>query len=70
MSEHERQADRLERELDDMQEQSDRLEDEIDETRSDWERKKRDPNVPGAAGDPDRAEEEPKPETDFPSKGD
>ena len=70
MSEHERQADRLEREVDDMQEQSDRLGQEIEDTRQDWERKKQDSKVPGAAGDPDRAEEEPKPETDFPSKGD
>ena len=70
MSEHDRQADRLERELDEMQEQSERLEDEIDATRQDWERKKRDSGVPGAAGDPERAEEEPPPEADYPSKGD
>ena len=70
MSEHDRQADRLERELDDMQEQSDRLGQEIEHTRDDWERKKRDSNVPGAAGDPDRAEEELPPEADYTSKGD
>jgi uncharacterized small protein (DUF1192 family) len=37
-----------EREVEEMEERSDRLEDEIEETRSDWERKKRDPSVPGA----------------------
>jgi predicted nucleic acid-binding Zn-ribbon protein len=70
MSEHDRHADRLERDLDEMQERSDRLEDEIDDTRQDWERKKHDSGVPGAAGDPERAEEEVPPEADFPSKGD
>jgi hypothetical protein len=44
-------ADRLERELGDMERQSERVGAEIDEAREDWERKKRDPSVPGA-GDP------------------
>lgn len=70
MSEHEQQADRLEQELDEMERRSERLEDQIDDTRRDWERKKHDPQVPGAAGDPDRAEQGPLPETDYPSKGD
>jgi hypothetical protein len=70
MTEHDPRADELERELDDMQLRSDQLEHEIDETREDWERKKRDPSVPGAAGDPERAEGEPPPEQDYPSKGD
>jgi predicted nucleic acid-binding Zn-ribbon protein len=48
MTEHERQADELERELDDMQERADKLEDEIDDVREDWDRKKRDSHVPGA----------------------
>jgi predicted nucleic acid-binding Zn-ribbon protein len=65
MSEHERQADRLEHELDEMQERSDRLESEIQDTREDWERKKRDASVPGAAGDPERAEDELPPEADY-----
>lgn len=65
MSEHERQADRLERELDEMGEQSERLEREIDEARSDWERKKRDPDVPGAADDTEQSEG-----PEAPSKGD
>jgi phage shock protein A len=70
MSEHEKQADRLEREVDEMQEQSDRLEREIEDTRDDWERKKRDASVPGAAGDPQRAEDELPPEADYTSRGD
>ena len=44
-------AERLERELGDMQRQSERVGAEIDEARGDWERKKRDSSVPGA-GDP------------------
>jgi hypothetical protein len=40
-----------ERELEDMEERADRLEHEIDEAREDWERKKADPQVPGAPGD-------------------
>ena len=59
-----------ERELEDMEERADRLEDEIDEARQDWERKKADPQIPGAVGDPERAEDGPRPETDYPSKGD
>lgn len=59
-----------EREVEDMQKRADRLEDEIDDVREDWERKKGDPRIPGAAGDPQRAEEGPQPETNYPSKGD
>jgi chromosome segregation ATPase len=70
VSEHEERADDLERELDDMQQRTDKLEDDIGDVRDDWERKKRDSSVPGAAGDPDRAEEGPQPETNYPSKGD
>jgi hypothetical protein len=50
MSEHEQQADRLERELGDMEHQAEKLESQIDETRSDWERKQADDGVPGATG--------------------
>ena len=70
MSEHDERADELEREAEDMQQRTERLEDEIDDVREDWERKKRDSRVPGAAGDPERAEEGPQPETNYPSKGD
>jgi hypothetical protein len=62
--------ERPERELDEMEERTDRLDEEIDEARKDWERKKADSSVPGAAGDPERAEQGPQPETSYPSKGD
>jgi hypothetical protein len=68
--EHERQADEVERELDSLQHDSERLEGEISETREDWERKKHDPAVPGAGGDPDRAEGDLPPEADYTSSGD
>jgi hypothetical protein len=48
MSEHQEQAERLEREADAMQKQSDRLAEDIGEAREDWEAKKRDESVPGA----------------------
>jgi phage shock protein A len=61
MTEHEEHADRLEQQVDDMQERNDRLEEEIEETRNEWEARKDDPAVPGAAGDPQRAEGDPPP---------
>jgi len=68
--EYERQADAAERELDDMEERADKLGDDIDDAREDWEAKKADSKVPGAAGDPDRAEEGGRhPETAYPAKG-
>jgi len=45
------------RDVEEMQERSERLEEQIEDTREDWEHKKSDSSVPGAAGDPDRAEE-------------
>jgi hypothetical protein len=69
MTEHEEHADRVERELDDMQEQSDQLGEEVEEARKDWESKQRDSSVPGATGDPDD-EGGPEPEQQYPSKGD
>jgi hypothetical protein len=59
-----------EREAEEMEQRSERLEHEIDDTREDWESKKRDPSVPGAAGDPESAEGGVEPEADYPSKGD
>jgi hypothetical protein len=59
--------DRLDDELADMQRRSRRLEEDIDATKRDWERKKADDAVPGAAGDPERAAQNP-PETDFPNR--
>jgi hypothetical protein len=70
MSEHEEHAARAERELEDMERRSAQLGEEIDSARGEWEAKKRDPKVPGAAGDPERAEGDLPPEADYPSKGD
>jgi hypothetical protein len=56
-SEHVEQADRLERELGDMERQSDRVGAEIDTAREDWEHKKNDPSVPGARDPGDDAGE-------------
>ena len=67
---HEEQAKAAERELADMEERAEKLGDRIDEARDDWEAKKRDSSVPGAGGDPDRAEEGGQhPETAYPAKG-
>ena len=68
--EYEEKADAAERELADMEERADQLGDRIGEARDDWEAKKQDSKVPGAAGDPDRAEEGGQhPETAYPAKG-
>jgi hypothetical protein len=67
---HEQQAAAVERDLDDMEERGDRVGRDIDEARKDWEAKVEDPAVPGAGGDPDRAEEGGRhPETAYPAKG-
>jgi hypothetical protein len=52
MTEHRKQAEQLEHEVDEMEDRSERLEEEISDVREDWERKKADDNVPGAQ-DPD-----------------
>jgi chromosome segregation ATPase len=81
MTEHDRQADELERELDDMERQADRLEDEISEARTDWERKQGDSSIPGAVDEREaegpepapgesRGDDEPPPEQQYPAKGD
>jgi hypothetical protein len=68
--EYEQQAKAAERELADMEERADQLGQHIDEARDDWEAKKRDSGVPGAGGDPERAEEGGRhPETAYPGKG-
>lgn len=69
MSEHEAQHEALEREAADLEDQTDRLGDHIDHAREDWERKKADPSVPGAAGDPQAAESGQQPETAYAGKG-
>jgi hypothetical protein len=68
--EYEREAAAAERELADMEERSERVGEHIDEARKDWDAKVADPGVPGAAGEPDRAEEGGRhPETAYPAKG-
>jgi hypothetical protein len=67
---HQRRADAAERELADMEERSERVGEQIEEARKDWDAKVADPAVPGAGGDPDRAEEGGRhPETAYPAKG-
>ena len=67
---HQRQADAAGRELADMEERSERVGEHIDEARKDWDAKVADPSVPGAGGDPDRAEEGGRhPETAYPGTG-
>ena len=56
--EHEDGAERLEQDVEQLEEQSERVDDHIRETRQDWERKEEDPAVPGAQPDPDEASEE------------
>jgi hypothetical protein len=82
MSEHERTADDLEREVDDMQEQHDRVEGEISDARQDWRSKQADGSVPGAVderepegpvteeGEPPGGDDEPPAEQQYPAKGD
>ena len=50
-----------------MQERSERLQGRIDDTGDEWERKKRDSGVPGAAGAPEEAQG-PEPEAEYPTK--
>lgn len=61
---------RAEEQVDRLEERSDALGEEIDETRRDWEHKKHDPDVPGAAGNPDRAERDLPPTMDKITPGD
>jgi hypothetical protein len=67
---YEREAAAAEREVADMEERSERVGEHIEEARKDWDEKVADSDVPGAAGDPDRAEEGGRhPETAYPAKG-
>jgi hypothetical protein len=43
-----KQADALERDADDMEQRSSELADDVSGARQEWERKRRDPKVPGA----------------------
>lgn len=56
--EHDEQAERLEREAEDMERRSEKVGDRIEETKRDWEAKEDDPSVPGARPDPDAPDEE------------
>ncbi len=49
--EHDEQAERLEREVRDMEERSGKLGEHIESARDDWDAKEADPSVPGAQGD-------------------
>jgi hypothetical protein len=55
--EHEQQGERLERELERLDEHSDEVGEQIEEVRHDWEAKEDDPTVPGAQPDPGDEEE-------------
>ena len=68
MSEHRDRADRAERDLEDLEHRSEQLGEDIEDARADWERKKGDDSVPGAAGKPDAAASEPGPEASYPTK--
>lgn len=50
--EYDERAEQLEREADKMEQESERVKGRIDETRSDWESKEADQQVPGAQADP------------------
>ena len=56
--EHDEQAERLEREAQDMEKHSAEVGDRIEETKRDWEAKEDDPSIPGARPDPDAPDEE------------
>jgi hypothetical protein len=67
---HEQQVEAAERDVAELEERSERVGEQIDEARKDWEAKLADPDVPGAGGDPERAEEGGRhPETAYPAKG-
>jgi hypothetical protein len=62
-------ADHLEGEADELERRSDKLEEQTDDVAKEWERKRSDPNVPGAQ--PRAEDEEDAPPTGAPSgKGD
>jgi len=67
---HEAKVQEAERQLSDMEQRSEQVGEHIGEARDDWEAKKADAKVPGAAGDPEQAEEGGRhPETAYPAKG-
>jgi hypothetical protein len=62
MNEHEKAAERMKREAEDMERHSKQVGDDISDAREDWERKQADDKVPGASGEP--RQEMPPPEPD------
>jgi hypothetical protein len=54
-------ADRLEHEADDMQERTRKLGEDANDVAQEWERKRSDPNVPGAPPPPGEEADEPTP---------
>jgi hypothetical protein len=68
--EHDRLADALERDADKLATHGEEVEEQIEGARAEWERKRRDPNVPGA-NPPAREDEAPPPryESDSTGKG-
>lgn len=57
MSDHQDKADAVESEIDGLEQESERLGAQIGETRTDWEGRKADDNVPGADGKPEAAQD-------------
>ena len=64
MTDHQKHADRLESEAEQLQQQSERLGDDIADTREEWENQQRDDSVPGAVGEPVTERKLPPPEPD------
>jgi hypothetical protein len=64
---HDAKAEELEYELAEMQERTDSLEKDIEDAGDEWERRKADDKVPGAAGEPEQADG-PEPEAEYPNK--
>ena len=53
MNEQQRDPEDLDAEVDDLEKAADKVQEDIDETKTDWESKKGDESVPGAAPDED-----------------
>jgi hypothetical protein len=66
MSQHEEP----EREVEDMERRSEQVGEDIEAAREDWERKKADDSIPGAAGMQERAEGGLPPEANYTTRGD
>jgi hypothetical protein len=64
-TDHEQLANELDRQADDLEERTEGLEEKVIEVRREWEQKRSDPSVPGAAPD-DRPREEDEAESPGP----